>query len=103
MQSVPGEALDAASSTLGSTFSALDIHILMSPSLSRRGGAGEAKTGCLLMGEKGARPAAPIPPGPPDSGPVGVVGVARPLPEPAAHSWPPGPGRCAGEEAGGCG
>ena len=82
------EALDEASSALGSTFSALTSHTLTASLLPRwgGGGAGEAKDGCLLMGESGARPAAPIQAWPPDSGPVGVVGVARPLQEPTAHS-----------------
>ena len=82
------EALDEASSALGSTFSELTIHALTAACLPcwGGGGAGEVKDGCLPMGESGARPAAPIPPRPPDSGPVGVVGVARPLPEPTAHS-----------------
>jgi len=98
------DALDAVSLLLGSTFSAVVSHILTSMSRWSGGGrAGEAKDGCLLIGENGARPAAPIPPRPPDSGPVGVVGVARPPAEPAAHSWPPGPGRCVGQEAGDCG
>jgi hypothetical protein len=75
------DGCDAASSSLGSTFSAFASHVLtmlLLLSLSRGIGAGEAKDGCKLMGESGVRPAAPIPPPAPhiDPAPVGVVGVA---------------------------
>jgi len=94
---------DVDLSRLGSTFSALLIHVLMlaalaaaaaaaaalppplaaaappaSPPLPPHGGsgagAGEAKDGCRLMGESGCWPALPLP----DRGPVGVDGVAKP-------------------------
>ena len=95
---VEGSDGDVDLSRLGSTFSALLIHVLMlaalaaaaaaaaalsppppaSPPLPPHGGsgagAGEAKDGCRLMGESGCWPALP----PPDRGPVGVDGVAKP-------------------------
>ena len=80
----PGSDEDVDLSRLGSTFSALLIHVLMlaalaaSPPLPPHGGsggcgagAGEAKDGCRLMGESGCWPALP----PPERGLVGLVGV----------------------------